>query len=198
MGSRLRTNQPAPQSQHARLMARVAVSRDRDAFATLFDYFAPRINGFLQKQGMEAGAAEDLTQEVMAVMWHKAHLFDPVKSSLATWLFRVARNRRIDGFRRDRSHLIDPHDPFFWPDPAEAPDDGLDARQRDERVRLALADLPEEQAELIRLAFFNGLTHSQIADHARLPLGTVKSRIRLAFARLRRALEADPKVDADG
>ncbi|WP_127598007.1 sigma-70 family RNA polymerase sigma factor [Nitratireductor alexandrii] len=179
-------------------MARVASGRDRDAFAALFDHFAPRINGFLQKQGMEAGAAEDLTQEVMAVMWHKAHLFDPAKSSLATWLFRVARNRRIDGLRRDRSHLIDPHDPFFWPDAAEAPDDGLDARQRDERVRLALADLPDEQADLVRLAFFNGLTHSQIADSTGLPLGTVKSRIRLAFARLRRALEADPRVDADG
>ncbi|MVA96453.1 sigma-70 family RNA polymerase sigma factor [Nitratireductor sp. CAU 1489] len=179
-------------------MARVAAGRDRNAYTALFDHFAPRINGFLQKQGMETGAAEDLTQEVMAVMWHKAHLFDPAKSSLATWLFRVARNRRIDGLRRDRSHLIDPHDPFFQPDPAEAPDTSLDGRQRDERVRLALASVPDEQMGLIRLAFFNGLTHSQIAERTGLPLGTVKSRIRLAFARLRRALETDPKVDADG
>jgi RNA polymerase sigma-70 factor (ECF subfamily) len=187
----------APQEEFARLAARVAVSRDRDAFAALFDHFAPRINGYLQRLGMEAAAAEELAQEVMIVLWHKAHLFDPAKSSLATWLFRIARNRRIDALRRDRSHLLDPDDPALHPQAEEAADQGMDARLRDERIRHALQDLPEEQVALIRLAFFEGLTHSQIATQIGIPLGTVKSRIRLAFGRLRRVLEADPRVDTD-
>jgi RNA polymerase sigma-70 factor (ECF subfamily) len=181
----------------ARLAALVAARRDRDAFVVLFDHFAPRINAYLQRLGMERAVAEDLTQEVMVVLWHKAGLFDPQKSSLSTWLFRIARNRRIDALRRDRSRVLDPDDPIFLPDEIEAADTSLDARRREERIRTAVAALPEEQRDLIRQAYFLGLTHSQIAEASGLPLGTVKSRIRLAFARLRKALEADPRVDTD-
>lgn len=181
----------------AQLAALVATRRDRVAFAALFDHFAPRINAYLQRLGMERSSAEDLTQEVMVVLWHKAALFDPQKSSLSTWLFRVARNRRIDALRRDRSHLIDPEDPIFRPEEVEPADAFMDARQREERIRVAVAGLPEEQRELIRQAYFLGLSHSQIAEGTGLPLGTVKSRIRLAFARLRKALEDDPGADID-
>lgn len=182
---------------HARLAARVARERDRAAFETLFDHFAPRVNGYLQRLGMEAAQAEDIAQEVMSVLWHKAHLFDPAKSSLATWLFRVARNRRIDLLRRDKSHRLDPLDPIFEPDAPEAADRVVDGTRRDTRIQVALKALPREQIELIQLAFFAGLTHSQIAERTGLPLGTVKSRIRLAFSRLRQAIEADPQVDTD-
>jgi len=175
----------------ARLAEAVAVRRDQKAFAELFDYFAPRLKAYLRRLGMEPSQAEEMTQEVMIVLWHKAALFDPVKSSLATWLFRVARNRRIDALRRDKSSLLDPDDPALQPSQAEAADDALDAEQRDERVRKAMLDLPEEQALLVRQAFFLGKSHSQIADDTGLPLGTVKSRIRLAFSRLRRTLEND-------
>jgi len=173
------------------LAAAVAVSRDQKAFAELFDYFAPRLKSYLQRLRMEPSQAEELTQEVMIVLWHKAALFDPAKSSLATWLFRVARNRRIDALRRDRSGLLDPNDPALQPSQPEAADDLIEAEERDERVRKAMLDLPEEQAVLVRQAFFLGLSHSQIAEDTGLPLGTVKSRIRLAFSRLRRSLEAD-------
>lgn len=186
-----------PSQDHARLAARVAAHRDRAAFEALFDHFAPRVNGYLQRLGMERGQAEDLAQEVMSVLWHKAHLFDPAKSSLATWLFRVARNRRIDLLRRDKSHRLDPNDPIFEPDAPEPADEAVDGARRDIRVRLALKDLPAEQIELVRLAFFIGLTHSQIAERTGLPLGTVKSRIRLAFSRLRKTLEADSQVDTE-
>jgi RNA polymerase sigma-70 factor (ECF subfamily) len=182
---------------HAELVSRVANARDRSAFAVLFDHYAPRLNGYMRRLGLDARQAEEITQEVMIVLWHKAALFDAGKSSLATWLFRIARNRRIDAMRRDRSHLLDPLDPIFQPDEPEPAEAVIDARQREERIRLALAELPEDQMTLIRYAFFLGLTHSQIAARAGLPLGTVKSRIRLAFARLRRTLEADPKVDVD-
>jgi RNA polymerase sigma-70 factor (ECF subfamily) len=181
----------------AGLVERVARHRDREAFTRLFDHFAPRINGYLQRTGSEAGMAEDIAQDTMAVLWHKAHLFDPAKSSLATWLFRIARNRRIDLRRRDRSHRIDANDPYLLPEAEEAPDVGLDGRRRDERVRAAMTGLSPEQLELLQLAFFIGLTHTQISERTGLPLGTVKSRIRLAFGKLRAILDADPMVDTD-
>jgi RNA polymerase sigma factor (sigma-70 family) len=181
----------------ASLVERVASARDRTAFIELFDYFAPRINAYLLRLGMKQGMAEDLAQDVMLTLWQKAHLFDPSKSALSTWLFRVARNKRIDFLRRDRSALIDPHDPVFQPSAPEGADVTMDATARDERVRLAMAELPAEQLELIRLAFFDGLSHSEIAERSSLPLGTVKSRIRLAFARLRKVISADEKVDVE-
>jgi RNA polymerase sigma-70 factor (ECF subfamily) len=179
----------------AELASRVASGRDREAFSELFDYFAPRLNGYLQKLGTDAGQAEEIAQETMIVLWHKANLFDPSKSSLATWLFRIARNRRIDLMRRDRSHLLDPEDPVFKPEEEEPADRQMDARKRDERVRLAMENLPPEQGELIGYAFFQGLSHSQISEKTGLPIGTVKSRIRLAFGKMRQLLEADPEVD---
>ena len=179
----------------AALAARVASDRDRMAFTELFDFFAPRIKAYLRRLGLEDQAAEDIAQDVMIVLWHKAHLFDPAKSSLSTWLFRVARNRRIDAIRRDKSGLLDPDDPMLQPPEPTSPDATMDDEQRDERVRAALLELPEEQVDLVHMAFFLGYSHSRIADESGLPLGTVKSRIRLAFGRLRRALEKDEQVD---
>ncbi|WP_306117148.1 MULTISPECIES: sigma-70 family RNA polymerase sigma factor [unclassified Roseitalea] len=181
----------------AALAARIAGERDRAAFTELFDFFAPRIKAYLRRLGMEDGAAEDIAQDVMIVLWHKAHLFDPAKSSLSTWLFRVARNRRIDALRRDRTGQLDPDEPMLQPAEATAVDVAMDAEQRDDRVRRAMAELPGEQVELVKMAFFLGYSHSRIAEQTGLPLGTVKSRIRLAFGRLRRALEQDDKVDTD-
>lgn len=179
------------------LVARVAADADREAFAALFDHYAPRINGYLQRLGAPAGVAEDLTQEVMVTLWRKAGLFDPAKSSLGTWLFRIARNRRIDMIRREKVAALDENDPAFQPSEEEDAGEAMDARKRDLRIRAALAHLPPEQLELVELAFFRNLTHSQIADQTGLPLGTVKSRIRLAFSRLRKLLEADSEVDTD-
>jgi RNA polymerase sigma-70 factor, ECF subfamily len=181
----------------AQLAHAVATNRDRAAFAELYDYFAPRLTSYLLRLNLERSQAEELAQEVMLVLWQKAHLFDASKSSLSTWLFRVARNRRIDLKRRDRSALLDPHDPVFQPEAPQAADSSIDERVRQQRVRLAMADLPSEQRELIILAFFNGLSHSEIAAQMDQPLGTVKSRIRLAFARLRKAIDEDAQIDTD-
>ncbi|WP_026480267.1 sigma-70 family RNA polymerase sigma factor [Ahrensia sp. 13_GOM-1096m] len=185
------------QKEFAVLALRVATSKDRQAFAQLFDYFAPRLKSYLRSLNMSDGAAEDLTQEVMLVLWHKAHLYDASKSSLSTWLFRVARNRRIDLARRDKSALLNPDEPLLQPASVQPADEAMDDDQRDERVQLAMASLPQEQIELVRQAFFLGLSHSQISEQTGLPLGTVKSRIRLAFGRLRRALENDALVDTE-
>lgn len=159
----------------------VASRRDRDAFARLFDYFAPRIYAYLLRLRLDPVAADELTQDVMSTLWQKAALFDPGKSSLATWLFRIARNRRIDLLRRERDEPPVDGQALNVPDPALMPDDSLDASQREVLIRGALKVLPREQLDLVRLAFFDGLTHTEIAAQTDLPLGTVKSRLRLAF-----------------
>ncbi len=177
-------------SEHAALAAAVAERRDREAFTRLFDYYTPRLEAYLVRLGSDSASAEEIAQDALATLWRKAHLFDADKSSLATWLYRIARNRRIDMLRRDRASIIEPEDPVF--DAADGTDiEGqVDIQQREEAVRAALNHLPQEQLVLVRLAFFDGLTHIQISERTGLPLGTVKSRIRLAFTRLRRSLEA--------
>ncbi len=180
----------------AALVTAVAERRDREAFAQLFDHFAPRLIAYLQRLGTEATLAEELTQEVMVTLWRKAEQFDASRSSVPTWLYRIARNRRIDGLRRDRVDFFDPLDNAH--DVGEDPETDriLDLNQREERLRHAMESLPPEQLSLVRLAFYDGLSHSEIAEKVNLPLGTVKSRIRLAFTRLRRQLEAEGVVEA--
>lgn len=167
----------------------VAARQDKQAFATLFDYFAPRLKGYLMKLGSGEPLAEELSQEVMITLWRKAGQFDRKQSSVSTWLYTIARNRRIDVLRRDRFPDYDPDDPLLLPSEAEQPDEAVAAGEREIKVRAALETLPEEQAELIKLAFFKGWSHSEIAIDQNLPLGTVKSRLRLAFRKLKGGLE---------
>jgi RNA polymerase sigma factor (sigma-70 family) len=184
-----------PQIDFARLVDAVARSGDREAFAQLFDHFAPRINGYLQRLGADPTLAEEVTQDVMTTLWQKAGLFDPAKSSVATWLYRIARNRRIDALRQNRFEPLGNSDLESAVDNLNL-DHELDMQQREAQLRRALQDLPKEQLSLVRLAFFEGLSHSEIAEKLGLPLGTVKSRIRLAFTRLRRQLELQGVVEA--
>jgi RNA polymerase sigma factor (sigma-70 family) len=183
--------------EYADLVEAVALNRDRDAFARLFDFFAPRIYAYLLRLRLDDGLADEITQDVMTTLWLKAELFDRRKSSVGTWLFRIARNRRIDLSRRVREDAVPEVRPTDMPDPAPAPDDSLDMSQREARIRAALKLLPQEQLDLVRLAFFEGLSHGDIAAQTGVPLGTVKSRLRLAFSRLRRALESDRLTRAD-
>jgi len=175
--------------EFADLVMAVATKRDRTAFARLFDFYAPRVYAYLLRLRLDPGVADELTQDVMTTLWQKAELFDRTKSSVGTWLFRIAHNRRIDVHRRSREDAVPEPRPTDTPDPSPAPDDSLDMSQREASIRAALRLLPEEQLDLIRLAFFEGLSHGDIASQTGLPLGTVKSRLRLAFSRLRRSLE---------
>jgi RNA polymerase sigma factor (sigma-70 family) len=178
------------------LLTAVGASGDRHAFVQLFDHFGPRVRTYLVRLGLDPAAAAEATQDVMETIWRKAHLFDSSKAGAATWVFRVARNRRIDLGRRNRE---DPHvaEEFLAiPDEADGNDDWFDSTRREQRLRDAMATLPHEQSQLVRLAFFDGLSHSAIAERTKLPLGTVKSRIRLAFSRLRRALSAAGVTEA--
>ncbi|WP_240789490.1 sigma-70 family RNA polymerase sigma factor [Pseudooceanicola onchidii] len=160
--------------------------RDRQAFARLFAHFAPRVKGFLMKSGTEAGVAEDCAQDVMVTVWNKAHLFDPSRASVATWVFTIARNRRIDLARRDRRP--EPEDLGWGPEPEAAQDDTVVLQQETEQLAEALASLPDRQRELIEKCYFGDLSHREIADVTGLPLGTIKSRIRLALDKLRHAM----------
>ncbi|MGA1833121.1 sigma-70 family RNA polymerase sigma factor [Rhizobium wenxiniae] len=174
----------------ARLTRAVAVERDQAAFGVLFDHFAPRLKSWLMSQRIPVDEAEELVQEVMTVLWHRASLYDPQKSSLSTWLYRIARNRRLDAQRRAKGKDALGDAQWQMMD-MQATDSLVEGEERDARVRHALSLIPGEQMELVKAAFFLGQTHSEIAEATGLPLGTVKSRIRLAFQHLRRALE-DP------
>lgn len=173
--------------------ALVAVGRDRDrtAFQTLFAHFAPRVKGYLIRQGCDPAQAEEIAQETMVNVWRKAHLYDPTKATAATWVFTVARNLRIDAIRRDRRPDLDAEEPALQPSSEPAPDEVLADDQQARRVRAALDQLPDEQRQVVMLAFYEDKAHSEIADHLGLPLGTVKSRLRLAFKKVRDALAAE-------
>ena len=174
------------------LLMAVARRRDRSAFARLFDLFAPRLKGYLMRLGASDGTAEDVVQDVMLTVWRRAHTYDPAKAGAATWLFTVARNRRIDLIRRERRPVIDAADPTLAPTAEPSADVALDTRRLEARLRDAMADLPAEQARLLRLSFRGDMSHGAIAAALGVPLGTVKSRIRLAMRRLRTTLESEP------
>jgi len=160
--------------------------QDQQAFAELFRHFAPRVKAFLMKSGASASFAEECTQEVMATLWRKAHLFDGTKASVSTWIFTIARNRRIDMIRKDRR--AEPEDLPWGPEASPEQADVMALAQDTERLGQALATLPEKQRKLIERAYFGELSHSEIAAETGLPLGTIKSRIRLALDRLRHAM----------
>lgn len=160
--------------------------KDRGAFAELFAYFAPRIKSFLMKSGTNPDMAEECAQEVMVTLWNKAHLFDPCKASVSTWVFTIARNKRIDMIRKQRRP--EPEDLPWGPEEAPSQVDTLALQQETETLGQAIAELPEKQRMLIERAYFGDLTHSEIAEQTGLPLGTIKSRIRLALDRLRHAM----------
>ncbi len=171
------------------LMHAIATRRDRTAFVELFRQLGPRVKAFLMRQGADRESAEDVTQEVMLTVWRRAEQYDRSKAAVSTWVFTIARNRRIDSLRRGRRPEIDPDDPALVPEPLRAADDVVDLAQQGRLLHEAVAQLPDEQEHLLRMAYFEDKSHSMIAEELDLPLGTVKSRLRLAMAKLRHALE---------
>ena len=168
----------------AALVQAVARHRDRHAFARLFAIFAPRIRGQLVARGAAPATADELTQEVMLTVWLKAAQFDPARGQLGTWLFAIARNCLISHIHRHRWPEPDPADQA---QAANLPEDLLLSAERDQRLRDAVAALPPEQREILAGAYHRGRTLSQLADEKGIPLGTVKTRVRLALTRLRRS-----------
>lgn len=171
------------------LIDAIARSKDRVAFAALFDHFAPRVKGLLMKGGASSELAEEVAQETMLTVWRKAALFDPARASASTWIATIARNRRIDVARREaRSRLSEIYE-ILDEEPPEQPDAIVYGAERDSRVRAAMKALSADQYQVVELAFLHGFSHQDVARRLSIPLGTVKSRLRLALAHLRGKLE---------
>ena len=174
--------------EQSRWIVAVAESRDRKAFKLLFDYFAPRIKGFCQNNGSTSDRADEVVQEAFVNVWRKAKLFDPGKASAGAWIFAIARNSRVDLIRKENRPEADTTDPFFDQNEPESPLAVLETERKSKTLRSFVKDLPAEQQQVLRLAFFEEKAHSEIAEELGIPLGTVKSRIRLAFKRIRSEL----------
>ena len=173
---------------------RIARDQDRAAFAEIFNHFAPRVKAFLKRNGASESQAEDIAQEAMLAIWRKAALYNPSASGAATWIFTIARNLRIDALRRESKGgaiRVDDVEAEYEVDDSLPADLQLAASQSEERLREALTTLPGEQLKVIEMSFFQDRAHSEIAEALRIPLGTVKSRVRLAMKRLRTLLETE-------
>ena len=170
----------------AELIKKVETLKDISAFEELFNHFAPRVKAFLMKSGADPQMAEECSQEVMATVWRKAHLFDPSRASASTWIFTIARNKKIDAIRKQNR----PEPEQLYPDQDYEPDQEavVELQQETERLTIALGELPEKQRVLVEKAYLGELSHSEIAEITGLPLGTIKSRIRLALEKLRHAM----------
>lgn len=183
---------PTPEELNAWMAC--VVQSDRQAFAVLFKHFAPRIKGYLMRAGCPPELSEELAQETMVQLWRRAETFDPARARLSTWLYTIARNLRIDHLRRTAGDPCEGEEPWDADQlPADVglePEDAALASQRERHVRAALAQLPPEQSQVLQLSFYEERPHAIIARDLGIPLGTVKSRIRLAVAQLRRKLEA--------
>lgn len=190
----LRLIEPPPKSREiwAQALNRVATFQDRTAFAALFEHFAPRVKSFLLRRGLAEARAEEVTQEAMLSVWRKAALYDPHSAGVSTWIFAIARNLHIDARRRDARSVAEDLDAIerdFEIDPGPRADDAIVVAEREREVHAALEQLPEEQRRVVRLSFFDEAPHSEIAKTLGIPLGTVKSRLRLAVGRLKDLLD---------
>ena len=181
----------AAEATERRLLQAIAAG-DQAALGTLFDGHAPALLGLLHRMLGEDGEAEEVLQEVFLWVWRHGKRFDAARGSLRGWLLMLARSRALDRLRASRSLRARERE-FARQRPAVVGPLGtttLEERERRNLVRVALATLPREQRLAIERAFFDGLTHVQIAALTGTPLGTVKSRIALGMARLRRALRS--------
>ena len=172
-------------------LSRVAENRDREAFTQLFSHFAPRLKAYVMKAGTDAAMAEEVVQDALVTVWRKAHTYDPSKANVSTWIFTIVRNKRIDRLRRERRPTpVEEYQLNTLEEPISA-SRRLEAVEAHQIVTAALETLPAEQVEVLKKAYFEDLSHQAIADDLGLPLGTVKSRIRLALQRLRATVEQD-------
>ncbi len=178
---------PASYSDQTIWMLAVRDKRDRAAFGALFDHFAPRLKGFVMRGGVGSGEAEEIVQEVMLAVWRKADQFDPHRAQVSAWIYQIARNRQIDLIRKERRPVPEElaEDPESEPDASQI----IGVEQEADRLRAALSKLKPDQRDVIEKAYLGELSHSEISEQTGLPLGTIKSRIRLGLDRLRHELK---------
>jgi RNA polymerase sigma-70 factor, ECF subfamily len=180
-----------PATKLAVCIEAVAVSRDRTAFTILFRYYTPRLKTYFGRRGLTPTAADDLAQETMLRLWDKAHYFDPEKGHPSAWVFTIARNLLVSGFRKPRLRVVDA-DVSAFEDPNPRPDEQLAMNESDVELRQAMSALPEMLVDLLEASLLDGKSHQQIAQQQNMPLGTVKSHLRRTLKRLRLVLPQEP------
>jgi len=185
---------PKEKVEWADLIRRIAAHGDRDAFRLLFEHVGPRVKGLMLKAGASGEEAEEIAQDTLLAIWRKAAQFDPASAGAPAWIFTIARNLRIDAVRRSaRAGVVVPDAELeYFADPADSQETKIVKRTESARIAFAISQLSREQAAAIRMSFIEDRPHSEIAEALRIPLGTVKSRIRLAMSRLKDSLE-EPK-----
>ena len=172
-------------SDHSALLYEVGQHKNKHAFIQLFEHFAPRIKSFLVSGGLDNETADELAQETMLTVWKRAKTYNPEKAKASTWIFTIARNKKIDFFRKtSRTHIVDMELDLIQ-DNTDTPAQDIQHLQEAAHIAEALKELPKEQASLVHKSFFEGKSHGEIAQETNIPLGTIKSRIRLALERLR-------------
>ena len=159
--------------------------QDQAAFRAIFDHFAPRLKAFLMGQGTSPQMAEEVVQETMVKIWRKADQYEPARAAASTWIFTIARNMRIDHLRKFNRPEPDMNDPAFVPDPEPLATETISQSQDAAQLHAVMAELSEDQRAVLKLAYFEDKAHPEIAEALNIPLGTVKSRIRLALKNIR-------------
>ncbi|EKE86897.1 sigma-70 family RNA polymerase sigma factor [Idiomarina xiamenensis] len=173
----------------AQLLANIAETKSREAFSELFSHFAPKLQAYGTRQFGNEQTAMDLVQETMTNVWHKAHLFKPDRGSPSTWIFTIARNIRFDLLRKNKHRKDEISADELWPILAETNDDpddySLDSSILMQEISAYYARLPDAQREVVEKIYIEGKSQQEVSDSLGIPLGTVKSRTRLALKKLK-------------
>jgi RNA polymerase sigma factor (sigma-70 family) len=182
-------NETNPTDEAALWLQSIATKQDKAAFVALFNAFAPKVKAYLRRQGVDSGQADDITQEVMLQVWNRAAQFDVSKARPSTWIYTIARNRLIDMWRAQKNNLVEFNDPAYLPETSYDQIHAIDSEQEASTLRNAVAELSNEQRTIIEESYFEERSHRMIAKARKIPLGTVKSRLRLALDHLRQKVK---------
>jgi RNA polymerase sigma-70 factor (ECF subfamily) len=174
-------------------MKQIADHQDKSSFKMIFDYFGPRLKSFLMSSGAEESVAEEVVQETMCVVWTKADYYDPKMASPSTWIYTIARNKKIDILRKSRKAVLENIDTAILPPIIPRLEEDIEHDQKFEVINQYLNELPKEQLALLKMNFIEEKSHGEIAEITKIPLGTIKSRIRLAMEKIRERIEKDKK-----
>lgn len=172
-------------------LGKIATQQDKSAFVALFNYYAPRVKAYLRRQGVDGTQADDITQEVMLQVWNRASQFDATKARPSTWIYTIARNRLIDVWRSQKNNLVEFNDPALLPEESYDQTQSIAAEERNDTLHSAVAELSPAQRAIIEETYFQERSQRMIAKARKIPLGTVKSRLRLALDHLRQKVKRD-------
>ena len=187
----LKSSNKIDETELSTCLNEIALNQDRKAFSNIFKYFAPRLKSFFVKLGCTEMQAEEIIQEVMIAVWTKSHTYNQDKSSVSTWIYTIAKNKRIDKIRKERRHYLSESDEGLEIPVDSTQEKEIFSAQLSSSLKKYMSNLPEEQSKLLQLSYFYNKTHADISEELKIPLGTVKSRIRLALAKMRHLVEVN-------